>query len=535
MIAPPVTDPAQVRVTGAGRTRPHRWLVHSLLEASARRAPAHTALICGSRRLTYRELDRAANRLANALIELGVRRGDRVIIQLDNSVEAVVAFFGTLKAGAVASIVAASRAKELAHVLTSTTARVLVTAPTRRRRGVLDEIVPSLPELTVLAVGSWEGAGDWSALGWQDVLHAASPVDPGVPVGAADLATLIWTSGTTGEPKGVMSAHADTCFAAHAMTDYLEADAADVVFSALPLTHTYGLYQLITTVLIGGTLVLARDFTFPAQALQVMESERVTALPAVPTMLTVLLRQDLGHYDLSALRYVTNAASALTGAQVSALRKALPHVRLFAMYGQTECKRASYLPPEDIDRRPNSVGVPLPGTRAHVVDEHGLPVPPGVVGELVLEGPHLMRGYWGRPAETAVRLRSGPDGTIRLHTGDLFRTDEDGYLYFVSRSDDIIKSRGEKVSPLEIEDTIRSLPGVAGVAALGVPDDLLGEAVKVVVVPDGSLPLTERDVRAHCAARLADFMVPSCVEFRTELPVTENGKLLRRELRSCAG
>jgi acyl-CoA synthetase (AMP-forming)/AMP-acid ligase II len=204
------------------------------------------------------------------------------------------------------------------------------------------------------------------------------------------------------------------------------------------------------------------------------------------------------------------------------------------MYGQTECKRVCFLPPEELEARPGSVGRALAGTEAWVVDREGRPLPPGQVGELVVRGPHLMSGYWNRPEETAQRLRRGPGGEVTLHTGDLFRTDADGYLYFVSRADDIINTRGEKVSPAEVEDVVRQLPGVLDAAAVGVADPVQGEAVKVYVVSDPATPMTSREVRAFCAQRLEGFMVPSQVEFCEQLPTNDNGKVLRRKLRTCA-
>jgi acyl-CoA synthetase (AMP-forming)/AMP-acid ligase II len=267
-----------------------------------------------------------------------------------------------------------------------------------------------------------------------------------------------------------------------------------------------------------------------------MQRERVTGLPGVPTMFALLLRLDcLARYDLSSLRYVTNAAAPMTVEQVTAVTRAFSQAVFFSMYGQTECKRVCYLPPEEVARRPGSVGMPLPGTEAFVADSRGRPLPPGEVGELLVRGPHLMSGYWRMPRDTAQRLQHGVRaGEVTLHTGDLFRADADGYLYFVSRMDDVIKSRGEKVSPAEVEAVVRQLSGVADVAAIGVPDPVLGEAVKVCVVTQPGVALTARQVRAFCAGRLEDFMVPTQVEFLPALPTSDNGKTLRRKLRTCA-
>jgi acyl-CoA synthetase (AMP-forming)/AMP-acid ligase II len=301
------------------------------------------------------------------------------------------------------------------------------------------------------------------------------------------------------------------------------------------VAFTYGLYQLITAMLVGATLVLEKNFVFPYRALQIMVRERVTGFPGVPTMFALLLGlKKLASYDLSSLRYVTNAAAPMPVRQILAVRAAFPQAKFFSMYGQTECKRTCYLPPEELDRRPGSVGIAIPGTEVFIVDEDGNRVPPGTTGELVVRGGHLMRGYWEKPEETAKRLRPCTSaGEMVMYSGDLFRMDEDGFLYFVSREDDIIKSRGEKVSPNEIENALYGMEGVRDVAAIGVPDEILGEAIKVFVVPDDGWTLTERDIRAFCARRLEDFMVPKYVDFLSELPKSDNGKTLRKDLKVC--
>jgi acyl-coenzyme A synthetase/AMP-(fatty) acid ligase len=302
------------------------------------------------------------------------------------------------------------------------------------------------------------------------------------------------------------------------------------------LSFGYGLYQLITCMAAGATLVLEKNFVFPARALEIMVRERVTGFPGVPTMFALLLGlTDLARHDLHALRYVTNAGAALPVSHLQALHAALPHVQIFSMYGQTECQRVCYLPPEEVERRPGSVGIAIPGTEVYIVDESGARVPPGTVGELVVRGSHVMRGYWEKPKETAERFRPGslPGETV-LYTNDLFRMDEDGFLYFVSRKDDIIKTRGEKVSPKEVENALFAMDGVREVAVVGVPDETLGEAVKAFVVPQDGVLLTEREIRAYCAQHLEDFMVPTYVVFLSGLPKMSSGKIDRQELRACA-
>jgi acyl-CoA synthetase (AMP-forming)/AMP-acid ligase II len=263
-------------------------------------------------------------------------------------------------------------------------------------------------------------------------------------------------------------------------------------------------------------------------------SERVTGFPLVPTISALLLQMDLGKYDLSSLRYVTNTAAALPTAHILELRQRLPHVRLYSMYGLTECKRVSYLPPEQIDRRPTSVGRGMPNEEVYVIDEQGNRLVSGI-GELVIRGSNVMKGYWELPEETARMLRPGPlPGEMVLHSGDLFRMDEEGYLYFVGRKDDIIKTRGEKVSPREVENVLYELAGVAEAAVVGVPDAVLGQAVKAVLTLRDGATLGEQDVLRHCSRRLENFMVPKLVEFREAMPKTSTGKIDKKTLYAAA-
>jgi len=285
---------------------------------------------------------------------------------------------------------------------------------------------------------------------------------------------------------------------------------------------------------LGATVVLERLAVFPVKLLETLQRERVTVFPGVPSLFAAILGvKELSRFDLDSLRILTNAAAALPEAHLQRLRAAFPQARLYSMYGMTECKRISYLPPEDIDARPGSVGRGMPNQEHWLIDEQGWRLPNGSTGELVVRGSHVMRGYWERPGETAERLRPGPfAGEMVLFTGDLFRTDEAGYLYFVSRKDDIIKTRGEKVAPKEVENTIHQLGDIASCAVVGVADETLGQAVKAFVVLRPGSGLTPRDVIRHCLAHLESYMVPKFVEIVDELPRTESGKIRHASLRS---
>ena len=488
--------------------------VETFLVESARRFPDKTALVCGPARLSYREVAARSAAFAAELRRQGVARGERVVIFLHNSPETVIAVFGALMAGAVFSVVNPStKADKLAYILNNCAARVLVTEP--RLSSIAGEAREQAPALAATLV---------TPFSFQD---AAPPAHPGIDL---DIAMIVYTSGSTGFPKGVTMTHANIVAAATSITTYLESTADDVVLSVLPLAFDYGLYQALMCAKVGATLVLEKSFTYPAVVLEKLRAERVTGFPLVPTLAAMLLQMKQIEPDMFPdLRYITNTAAALPKAHILRLRQLFPAARLYSMYGVTECKRCTYLPPEQLDIRPESVGIPIPGTEAYVVREDGERAAPGEVGELVIRGAHVMKGYWGDEAATARALHTGPYPWEKvLHTGDLFRMDEEGYLYFVSRKDDIIKTRGEKVSPKEVENVIYELPGIREVAVIGVPDALLGQAIKAIVAADDGL--TERDVIRHCAARLEDFMVPAAVEFRCQLPKSENGKIARREL-----
>jgi acyl-CoA synthetase (AMP-forming)/AMP-acid ligase II len=333
-----------------------------------------------------------------------------------------------------------------------------------------------------------------------------------------------------------MLTHLNIVSAATSITTYLENVPDDIILNVLPLSFDYGLYQVLMAFKIGGTIILERSFTYPYAVIEKLVQEKVTGFPLVPTISAILLQLDFKRYDFPSLRYVTNTAAALPTQHIRQLRKVFPHVKLYSMYGLTECKRVSYLPPDQIDLRPTSVGRGMPNEEVYIVDDNGRRVGPGVIGELVVRGSNVMKGYWELPEETDRVLRCGYlPGEKVLYTGDLFRMDEEGFLYFVGRKDDIIKCRGEKVSPKEIEDVLYSLDGVAEAVVIGVPDGLLGQAIKAVITLREGAQLTQRDVQSHCSQHLEDFMVPKFVEFRDSLPKTSSGKISKLELAMPVG
>lgn len=509
-------------------------LVHEFLQESAKRQPDKDAIVSRGQRYSYRWLEQASNRMAHALKELGVTRGDRVAIYLNNSIELVVGIFGVLKAGGVFVIInRATKADKLLYLLNNSRSVVLLADDRIFDAGLSQRLIGEVPGLKMIVCSAsdaqprpkTERIWDLDDIQWR--FPSSPPEDLNIDL---DLACLIYTSGTTGEPKGVMCDHGNVVFVTKTIVEYLKNVADDVILNVLPLASSYGLYQLMASVLAGSTLVLEQSFAFPTEILQTMDRERVTGFAGVPTIYSVILGMDLKSFDLSSLRYLTNAAAGLPVEHVKRLRQVFPKVDLFLMHGLTEVARTMYLPPDQTAIRPGSSGIALPGTELWVEDESGRRLGPGQVGELVVRGRHVMRGYWDDPEKTAKRFRPGPiPGERVCYSGDLFRTDEEGFFYFVSRKDDIIKCRGEKVAPREVENVLYGIPGVQDAAVIGVPDPLLGQAVKAFIVAPGTT-LTASDVVAHCSARLEDVLVPKYVEFRTELPKTSNGKIIRRDL-----
>jgi long-chain acyl-CoA synthetase len=507
-------------------------LLHESLNETVKRLPGKVALISGGKRIAYAALQAQVDTLAHALRARGVMRGDRVALFLDNSIEMVAGIYATLSIGAVfMPISALTKQDKLIRLLNDSRAAALVTHASLQ--GVWEAALGV--NTTVVAAIVVEGERFPSAVAARCTAYPAdvhtTPVSEAATIDQ-DLASIIYTSGTTGEPKGVMLTHLNMVSAMRAVIGYLGLREDDTIMCVLPLAFNYGLYQVLMAIRIGATVLLETSFAFPLATLKMMAEERATVFPAVPTIYAALLNvKTLDQFDLRALRVMTNAAAALPEEHIRRLRATFPHVALFSMYGLTECKRVTFLPPEQLDIRPSSVGRGMPNQEVWLVDDAGNRLPNGATGELVIRGSHVMQGYWEKPAETAKRLRPGPRaGEMVLYSGDLFRTDLEGWLYFVARRDDIIKSRGEKVSPREVENALYSLYGVLEAAVIGVDDEALGQAVKAFIVPRDGHALTEREVIRHCLARLENFMAPKYVQFVAELPKTDTGKIKKSAL-----
>ena len=515
-------------------------LVHDFIFNSARHIPQAQALVYGKLRLDYAGL---AHSVHQAAMALGIRRrapGERIAIFLEKRIENVAAMFGASAAGCVfVPVNPLLKPEQVAHILADCNVRVLVTS--QQRLAALAPVLARCPDLrSVLAVGlQGEHAlpPGVELADWDQALAAArlQPPDPAPGRIDADVAAILYTSGSTGKPKGVVLSHRNLVAGARSVAGYLELTAEDRLLAVLPLSFDYGLSQLTCAFLTGACAVLINHL-FARDIVGMVESERITGLAAVPPLWAQLSRLPWPR-DCS-LRYVTNSGGAMPGTTLAALRAALPRAQVYLMYGLTEAFRSTYLPPAELDRRPDSIGRAIPNAEVMVVRPDGTPCAAGEPGELVHRGALVSLGYWNDPAKTAERFRPVPaqDPALPLTemavwSGDTVRRDEEGFLYFVGRNDDMIKVSGYRISPTEVEEMVYATGLAEEAVAFGVPHPELGQAVVLLAVATGT---TAAALLKECQRSMPSYMVPAHIALRAEpFPRNPNGKIDRKELRSA--
>ncbi len=500
-----------------------RTLMHSVAAAVAR-APEAEAIRHGERSLSYGELWRQSGALAQALRERGLAPQERVALLVDNRPEYVVAYYGVLRAGgAVVALNTATKRRDLLNWIDHSGASFLIADARHPEFAAVAEGLPA--NVGLIVIGEPRGAMPAGALAWDEVVAGdgaaeEAPVDDP----ASHLAAIIYTSGTTGRPKGVMLSHRNLFENMRSIQEYLKLGPEDRLLNVLPFYYSYGNSVLHTHLAVGGSLVLENSMVYPHKVLERAVEQRATGFSGVPSTFNLLLsRTRLSDYDLSSMRYLTQAGGPMAPAITERIRRELPHAELFIMYGQTEATaRLAYLPPRRLEEKLGSIGIPIPRVEIEVRNERGEVVGPGEHGEICARGDNIMMGYWRDPETTATVLRDG-----WLHTGDLAYRDEEGFLYIVGRSSEMIKSGAHRISPKDIEEVIQELEGVEEVAVVGVPDELLGQVIKAVVVRSPGAKLEARDILRHCKANLATYKMPKRVEFTDRLPRTASGKIRR--------
>ena len=503
------------------------YLVDQWLRESAQRAPDSVALIHGEERTPYGELDRASDRLAGALAERGIRRGDRVALIDENGRDYVEAYFAILKAGAVAvPLNTQADARAVLSLLRDCSARAVVAG--RRHAALVRSVLDDADGLALALLHGETGERDDRVVAASEAREFDGPAPGGRRIDL-DRASIIYTSGSTGKPKGAVLSHLNLVANVRSIVEYLELGPADRVLAVLPFYYVYGKSILNTHVAVGGSVVVENRFLFPQVAVDTLDREACTGFSGVPSTFAILLdKTNFARRDLPALRYVTQAGGAMAPAIAERLLDALRGKRLFVMYGATEAgARLSYLPPEELPRRVGSIGVPIPNVELRVLRDDGSACAPGEVGEIVARGSNVMEGYWNDPLETAAVL----DGN-GYHTGDLAVADADGYLRIVGRKREMIKSGAHRISPKEIEEAILEHPAVLEAAVLGVPDPLLGERIRAFVVPRAGEAIVVESLAEHCRSRLAAFKVPHEFVAREALPKNASGKVMKESLRT---
>jgi acyl-CoA ligase (AMP-forming) (exosortase A-associated) len=520
------------------------FLIWHLLRNSTLKDPVKEALVHGEQRLTYAEVSQQVASLASSLRGKGISRGERVGIYLDASVPQVISIFGVSQSeGVYVPINSLLHPEQVMHIARDCGMKALVTTPSKA--ATLSAILAEIPSLQFLVLVGDEPAPDLSlpSYKFEELCAADAPASWRETSIEKDLAAILYTSGSTGKPKGVMLSHANVVAGSRIVSTYLEITDRERILAVLPFSFDAGMNQMMTAFEKGGTLVLI-NFTFAREIVQVLLRENITGLAGVPTLWSLLAQpsSSLSKQPMLHLRYITNTGGAMPQPVLKVLRDVLTSTKIFLMYGLTEAFRSTYLPPEELDRRPTSMGRAIPDTEIIVVDEGGKLCKPGETGELVHRGPTVSLGYWNRPEDTARVLRDNPllPGEMGAcekvcYSGDLVKMDEEGFLYFIGRRDTMIKSSGVRISPTEVEEILFQTGKLRGAAVIGIPDEMLGQVIKAFVVPRDGQPLDTAALLAVCAEKMPRYMVPRFVDILDELPKTSSGKVDYPALRRREG
>jgi acyl-CoA ligase (AMP-forming) (exosortase A-associated) len=492
--------------------------------------------------MRYGELQDAVDRFAAGLIGLGLQRGERVAIYLEKRFETVIASFGAPAAGGVfVPLNPLLKPEQVAYILRDCNVRVLVTSP--ERLALLEGVLGACHDLRQVVVLDAEqalpGTGVPARCGWRELM--ASPVRPSHRVIDTDMVAILYTSGSTGKPKGVVLSHRNMVAGAKSVASYLENRPDDTLLAALPLSFDAGFSQLTTAFHVGARVVLL-NYLLPRDVLKALERERVTGLTAVPPLYIQLSQLEWPPSITEHLRYFANTGGRMPRETLAALRERLPKTKPFLMYGLTEAFRSTFLPPEEVDRRPDSIGKAIPNAEILVLREDGSPCAPNEPGELVHRGALVGMGYWNDPEKTTERYKPLPIHApcretgmvlpeLAVFSGDTVRKDEEGFLYFIGRRDEMMKTSGYRVSPTEVEEVLYETKLVGECVAFGVDHPALGQAIQVIATPPEGTQLDVDALLTECRARMPAYMVPANVEVRAgPLPRNPNGKIDRKTL-----
>ncbi|MFC0532175.1 acyl-CoA ligase (AMP-forming), exosortase A system-associated [Phytohabitans kaempferiae] len=511
--------------------------LHDILSAAAARWGESPALTYKDTTLTYAQLWDRSTRVAGGLSRLGLRRGERVGIYLEKRLETVTAVFGASAAGGVfVPVNPLLRPRQVAYILADCDVRVLVTSA--ERYALLRDELAQCPSIEhVVLVGGEPGSSEsHTVTPWVDV-EGGAPAERDSAAIDVDMAAILYTSGSTGKPKGVVLSHRNLVAGADSVSGYLRNTADDVILAALPLSFDAGFSQLTTAVTVGAHVVLV-NYLLPRDVVRLCARHSVTGLTCVPPLWIQLAEQTWPPEATQHLRYFANTGGRMPKSTLDRLRSLFPQAKPFLMYGLTEAFRSTYLDPAEVDRRPDSIGKAIPNAEILVVRKDGSITDPGEQGELVHRGALVAMGYWNDPERTAERFKPAPGREGALYpemavwSGDLVTRDEEGFLYFVGRADEMIKTSGYRVSPSEIEEVVYATGLVRDAVAMGVDDPDLGQHILIAVSPvEGVAEVDEAGLLAELKRQLPLYMLPKRIVVRPELPRSPNGKFDRNRLR----
>ena len=510
-------------------------LIGDLILKQAASTPSATAILYKEQTVTYEALLQQAFNFKTLVEDLGVTQGERVAIYLPKVPETVFSIFGAALAGAVfVPINPLLKPQQVAYILKDCNVRALVTSQDRLK--LLSDCLADCHDLRSVIVTGKKPLDDQTTVHvkpWRD-----EPVVPPLNFKTTridkDIAAILYTSGSTGNPKGVVLSHHNLIAGAKSVSSYLENTAADRLLAVMPFSFDYGLSQLTTAFHVGASVVLM-DYLLPRDVIRAVEKYQITGLAAVPPLWTQLADLEWPMATVHSLRYLTNTGGAMPITTTKKLTAALPDTKIFLMYGLTEAFRSTYLPPEQVHIRPDSMGKAIPNAEVLVLREDGSECAPGEPGELVHRGALVSMGYWNDPVKTAERFKPIPGYNpevpltdYAVWSGDQVKKDEEGYLYFISRKDEMIKTSGYRVSPTEIEEVLYASQLVSEVAALGIQHPVLGQAIVLIAVT--STPDAQSIILKHCQKELPNFMLPKQIILVDKLPRNPNGKIDRKQL-----
>lgn len=508
-------------------------LLSDLVSRQAQLTPGATALVFKEQQLDYAQLSRSIDATACGLTALGLARGERVAIFLPKLPETVCGFFGAVRAGgAFVPVNPALKPNQVAYILQDCNVQVLITSSQRLKS--LAPVLLQCSDLQAVIVVEDEAPeiDGLKVLAWNDFVRPDQAVPQPVQIDT-DVAAIFYTSGSTGKPKGVVLSHRNMVCGADSVASYLGNTADDRLLAVLPFSFDYGFSQLSTAFRVGATVVLM-DYLLPRDVIKAVEAECITGLAAVPPLWNQLAPLPWPDAARISLRYITNSGGAMPKATTAKLRASLPDTEVYLMYGLTEAFRSTYLPPDQLDQRPDSMGKAIPNAEVMVVRPDGTLCEDDEPGELVHRGSLVALGYWNDLEKTAQRFKPCPGreaglvlDELAVWSGDQVRRDSEGYLYFISRMDDMIKTSGYRVSPSEVEECLYLLPDVSEAAALGLSHPTLGQAIAVVMTGAG---ISSDMVIKHCRKQLPSFMVPAQVIVLDDMPHNQNGKIDRKLL-----